>query len=149
MDANAAIDLIDKSGLRRSARGEHSAELIILTTALVVTYARPFVDTRGNAQLADRTVPGSILRVLTRPQRELHDFMIHLRQKEVAHSDVEVLDLSFRVFPGGDTAVSRTTKEPLCRQQLKSLRTIIRKLDHEIENQCESLRSMLPHYTWL
>ena len=149
LEASAAIDLIDRSGLRRSSHGEQPTELVILTTALVVTSARPFIDTRGNAQLADRTLPGSILRALTRPQRTLHDLVIHLRQKEIAHSDAEVLELSFRVFPGGDSAISRTTRDPLYRRELKSLRSIIRKLDREIEHQCETLRSKLPHHIWL
>ena len=145
-EALACIDLIDRSGLKRAGSGSHPLELIILTTALVVSYARPFVGTRGSGELADRVLPGSILRPLTRTQRELHDLMIHLRQKEIAHSDVEVLELSFRLFPGGESSIFRTTRDPLYRRELDSLRPIIGKIEKQIELQCDELRQLLPHF---
>lgn len=148
-EAKAAIDFIDRSGLHRDKGGNHPIGLIILTTALVVSYARPFIAVRGNSDLADSAMPGSVLRVLTKKQRQLHDLIVHMRQKEVAHSDAEVLELSFRVFPNGDSAISRTTRDPFLRRELSMLRSIIRKIDAEIEKRCDALRHILPHDTWL
>jgi hypothetical protein len=148
-EAAAAVDLIDRSALHRDKSGNHPTDLIILTTALVVSYARPFIDTRGKSDVADRVVPGSILRVLTKKQRELHNLIIYMRQKEVAHSDAEVLDLSIRVFPNGDSAISRSARDPLYRRELTILRSIIRKLNAEIEQQSSTLRLALPHHIWL
>ena len=145
----SAIDLIDKSGQKRSSHHAHPIELVMLTTALVVTYARPFVDTRGSNHLAGRVLPGSILRTLTRKQRELHELMIHLRHKEIAHSDAEVLELSFQAYPDGESTISRTARDPLYRKELDSLRPIIGNIEKEIEHQCETLRLVLPHHTWL
>src|SRR5665647_3948838 len=64
-EAKAIIEEIMKSNLRFPRRKEPSPLLVALTTALVVSYARPFVNSRGQSAVAERTVPGSLLRVLT------------------------------------------------------------------------------------
>ena len=148
-EALAAIDLIDKSKLKRASRGAHPLDLVILTTALVVSYSRPFVDTRGSKDLAERTLPGSILRTLTRSQRNLHNMLINMRQKEIAHSDAESLELSFRIFPGGESAIWRTARDPLYRKELNSLRVVIGKIEREIDRICNDLGIRLPNQTWL
>ena len=148
-EAIAAIELIEISGLKRASRGDHPLDLIILTTALMVSYARPFVDTRGKDELADRTLPGSFLRTLTRPQRELHDHMIYMRQKEIAHSDADAIGLTFRLSPTSESSISRTARDPLYRKDLQSLRVIIRKIERQIDRTCLALAKTLPHDTWL
>lgn len=72
-EAKAAIDEVLNSKLLYPRRKEPNALLTALTTALVVSYARPFVNSRGQSAIAERTVPGSLLRVLTARERELHD----------------------------------------------------------------------------
>jgi len=148
-EALATIELIEISGLRRNSRGDHPIDLIILTTALMVSYARPFVDTRGKDELADRTLPGSFLRTLTRRQRELHDHMIYMRHKEIAHSDADAIGLTFRLSPSSESSISRTARDPLYRKDLNLLRVIIRKFEREIDCACSALAKTLPHHAWL
>lgn len=122
--------------------------LLALNTALVVAYARPFVNSRGNS-VADRVVPGSLLRVLNSAERELHETLIAQRNKEVAHSDADFLDLFLEVFPEGDGAILKATRQPMKRVALRTLQRILLKLDREIESRCEELRPILPSRVWL
>ncbi len=119
-----------------------------LTTALIVSYARPFVPSRG-LSIAEKAVPGSLLRRLTADERKSHDLMIDLRNREVAHSDADRLEITIRAFPGGDFFVLRTTRAPFLRKDLQHLRRIVVKLEKELDLQCEALRSELPHHVYL
>jgi len=148
-EAKATISEILESGLRRPHSERPSPLLMALTTALVVSYARPFVNSRGGSEIADRTVPGSLLRTLTSKQRKLHDSVVEMRNREVAHSDADVLELMLELFPEGDGAISRVTRDPLLKADLRALDRIIDKLTDAIELRCEYLRSKLPHNVWL
>ena len=148
-EARAAITKIYELDLRRPRRKQADPLLVALTTAMVVSYARPFVHSRGQGEVADRTVPGTLLRVLNSDERAFHDFLIRMRNREVAHSDAEQLELYLRVFPDGDGGISRVPRYPLYRTELKALRKIIVKLDAEIERLCEVLRRSLPHEVWI
>jgi len=148
-EAKATIEEILKSNLPYPRRKEPSALLIALTTALVVSYARPFVNSRGQSAVAERTVPGSLLRVLTPRERELHNALVDMRNREVAHSDADVLELSITLFPNGDGGVSRAPRHPLRRIELRALNRMIEKLTDEIERLCDGLRTQLPLNVWL
>jgi len=148
-EAKATIEEVLKSNLPFPRRKEPSALLTALTTALVVSYARPFVSSRGQSAVAERTVPGSLLRVLTFRERELHDALINMRNREVAHSDADVIDLSIDLFPGGDGGICRVARHPLRRIELRALHRMIEKLTVEIERRCEELRKELPSNVWL
>lgn len=126
-----------------------SAKLEALTSALVVTYARPFVNTRGESTVAEKTVPGSLLRGLTKLQRELHDRIISMRQKEVAHSDADILDIALQLNPDGDDGICVYARCPLSNQQLWSLQLMIKKLVAAIDRRCGELRLLLPVNVWL
>jgi len=119
-----------------------------LTTALVVNYARPFVTSRGQS-IAERTVPGSCLRVLSADERESHEALLEIRNQQVAHSDADVLEMSIEVFPDGDGGVCRVVRSPFRRTELRHIRRIVTKLEDEIERNCEELRPHLPHHVWL
>src|SRR4051812_19229513 len=71
-----------------------SALLMAMNTALVVSYARPFVQSRGQSEVAEKAVPGILLRGLTARERDIHEALITMRNKEVAHSDADILDMS-------------------------------------------------------
>ena len=125
-----------------------SGLLLALNTAIVVAYARPFVSSRGES-IAEKAVPGSLLRVLSSEEREFHDRLAELRNKEVAHSDADFIELAIEVFPEGDGGVLRATRQPLRRPALRVLLRMIEKLEREIESRCEQLREHLPHNVWL
>lgn len=148
-EAKAAIDEILASNLKVSSRKLPSALHLSLTTAVVVAYARPFVNSRGQSVIAERTVPGSLLRVLTSRERELHEIVIDIRNREVAHSDADIVELSIILHPGGHGAIYRSTRNPFGRAELRTLRRIVEKLEREITRRCEELRTILPGNAWL
>lgn len=123
--------------------------LTSLTTALVVAYARPFVQSRGNTDIAERTVPGSILRVLSSNQRALHDHLIEVRHREVAHSDADILEISLKLHSFGDGSISRVVRSPYRRRELRAIHQIIEKIERELDARCSDLRSELPLEVWL
>jgi len=149
-EAKAALDEILRARIPIPRRDRPPPLLLSLTTALVVAYARPWIDSRGQS-VADRTVPASLLRSLTSNQRKAHDFLLYLRNKEIAHSDADILDLHLRLHPDGlgHSAILRTSREAFTRADLKYIRRIIEKLAKEIELRCVDLRSTLPNDVWI
>lgn len=147
-EAKAALDEILNARIPIPRRDRPPPLLLSLTTALVVAYSRPWVYSRGQS-VAERTVPGSLLRSLTSQQREAHDFLIDLRNKEVAHSDADILDLHLQLYPDGHSAILRTSREAFRRSELKYIRRIIEKLEAAIERRCEQLRAELPNEAWI
>lgn len=130
-------------------RKQPSPLLMAMNTALVVSYARPFIHSRGQSTIADKAVPGVLLRSLTANEREAHDAIIALRNKEVAHSDADALEMYLDVFPGGDGAIVRTGREPFRRPELRFILRLITKLESALNDRCEELRRELPHNVWM
>jgi len=126
-----------------------NALLMAMNTALVVSYARSFVQSRGQSDVAEKAVPGVLLRNLTAREREMHEALITMRNKEVAHSDADVLDMSLDLFETGDGAIFRSAREPFRRQVLRSILKLIRKLEDALHHRCEELRKELPHNVWI
>lgn len=148
-EAKGAINEIVARKLRRPTTYKPRPLLQSLTTALVVAYTRPFVMSRGTSTVADRTVPGSLLRVYTSAERAFHEELITMRNREVAHADADVLQISLEVFPEGHGGICRVSREPLSRPQLRMLLQMIEKLEEELERRFEELRNKLPHNVWL
>ena len=63
-----------------------------LLTALVVSYARPFMKSRGKTMLPK--LPSGYLEVLSEEQKKLHKNLVDLRNQTQAHSDSKALDIS-------------------------------------------------------
>jgi hypothetical protein len=147
-EASATIQQIIGFDLRRPPKGESNPLLVMLTVALVISYARPFVNSRGEASIADRTVPGSLLRVLNSADRGLHHHLLRMRNQEIAHSDAEMLELSLKLVVGGDIGIERLPRNPLYRAELYQLRRMISRLIGEIDRLCDSLRQNLPLGVW-
>ena len=122
--------------------------LLALNTALVVSYARPFVSSRGTS-FAAKALPGSLLRTFTSEEREFHDELIQLRNREAAHTDADFLELSMEVFEGGDGGIFRATRAPLRRSAIRALQKMLAKLEDAIESRCEELRLRLPQNVWM
>lgn len=125
-----------------------SGLLLALNTALVVSYARPFVSSRGTS-VAEKALPGSLLRSFTSEEREFHELLIQLRNREVAHTDADYLELSIEVFEDGDGGIFRAIRAPIRRPPLRLLLRMIAKLERAIESRCEQLRSRLPQNVWM
>ena len=147
-EAKAALDEIWCQRIPLPRRSLPPPLLLSLTSALVVAYARPWVYSRGQS-IAEKTVPASLLRTLTSGQRALHDYLVDLRNQEIAHSDADILDLHLRLLSGGDSAILRISRDGFTRAQLKAIRRVIEKLLAAIEERCEELRLTLPLYTWI
>lgn len=148
-EAKAAVtELLDRRiPLPRSK--PPSALLLSLTTGLVVAYARSFIHTRGQSVVAERAVPGSLLRGLTARERELHEALLDLRNKEVAHSDAEILDISIRLHVDGDGAIFRNIRAPFSMATLRAVLHLVEKLESALDQRCEELRTELPLEVWL
>lgn len=147
-EAKATLDEILHARIPIPRRAPPPPLLISLTTALVVAYSRPWVYSRGQS-IAERTVPALLLRSLTSRQRKAHDFLVNLRNKEVAHSDADILDLHLRLYSEGHSAIFRTSREAFRRSELREIRRIIEKLEAAIERRCEELRADLPNGAWI
>jgi hypothetical protein len=148
-EARAAINEIIVRKLPYPRSRGPSPLLQALTTSLVVSYARPFVNTRGQSSVAERTVPGSLLRVFSSSERAFHDRLMDMRNREAAHTDADTIDVSIEIFPDGDGGVCRVSRNPLRRFELRALVGMIEKLEGEIEHRCEELRGLLPQHVWL
>jgi hypothetical protein len=144
---DAASELLERR-IRLPRTKPPAGLLLALNTALVVSYARPFVISRGSS-VAEKAVPGSLLRVFTSAEREFHDALIEIRNKEVAHSDADFIELFFEVFDGGDGGIFRQTRAPLRRPALRAIVRMVQKLERAIEVRCEELRVRLPQNVWL
>lgn len=130
-EAAATIDEILRRKLPLPRKNRPSPLLMALTTALVVSYARPFVNSRGQAALAEKSLPGSLLRALTSYERSFHEALIEIRHQEVAHSDADAMQLSLKLLGDGDHAILKVSREPFRRTDLRALRRIINKLLRE------------------
>jgi hypothetical protein len=148
-EARATIDELLQLNLPLPKKDRPSPLLMALTTALVVSYSRPFVNSRGQSAVAEKTVPGSLLRVLSSNQRAFHNYLIDVRNREVAHSDAEAMELSLKLYADGDSAVLRISREPLRKKELQALRRMVVKLEGEIERRCIELRQVLPISVWV
>jgi hypothetical protein len=148
-EAKATAEELLRARLPIPRKDLPSPLLMALTTALVVAYARPFVNTRGETKFAERSVPGSLLKVLTSKQREAHNYLINVRNREVAHWDAEKSEIYLKLYPDGHGAILRVARAPFLRSELKDIQRIIMKLMKEIDRRCEHLRHVLPLEAWM
>lgn len=148
-EATETIDEILRLNLPLPKKHHPSPLLMALTSALVVSYARPFINSRGHSAIAEKTVPGSLLRVFSSEQRAFHDILINLRNQEVAHSDAEAMEITLQIYPDGEGTIVRFGREPLRKSELRALRRMIMKLEKEIECRCAEIRQVLPLGVWI
>jgi hypothetical protein len=147
-EALATVDEILRARILIPRRDRPPPLLMALTTAMVVAYSRPWVHSRGQSA-AERTVPASLLRCLTSRQRQAHEYLIELRNREIAHSDADVADLHLRLFLDGESAIVWSAREAFRRAELLDIRRIIVKLQDAIEKRCSELRTVLPNHQWI
>ena len=148
-EAKATVDELLRARLPLPRQDPPSALLMALTTALVVAYARPFVNSRGESKFAERSVPGSLLSVLSSRQREAHNYLLNIRNREVAHSDADRSEIYLKLYPDGHGAIFRVARAPFLRSELRDIQRIITKLIKEVDRRCEELRRVLPLQVWI
>jgi hypothetical protein len=81
-----------------------------VSTAIIVTYARPFSvnrDRNNKRELADQ----KYVDALDSPNRTVHDRIINLRNRAFAHSDAEYHNVKVELTEGG--GVSTLATDPL------------------------------------
>jgi hypothetical protein len=148
-EAKATVEELLRARLPLPRQDPPSALLMALTTAMVVAYARPFVNTRSESKFAERSVPGSLLRELTSRQREAHNYLLNVRNREVAHSDADKSEIYLKLYPDGHGAILRVARAPFLRAELRDIQRIITKLMKEVDRRCEELRGVLPLEVWI
>jgi hypothetical protein len=148
-EAKATVDELLRARIPLPRSKPPSALLMSLTTALVVAYARPFVHSRGQSSFAEKTAPGSLLKVLSSTEREAHEYLLRVRNREVAHSDAESSEIYLKLHAHGDGAIFRVARSPFLRKELSTIRRMITKLETEVDRRCEELRAVLPHEVWM
>tara|TARA_R110002072_G_scaffold34164_6_gene102538 strand:+ start:470 stop:1075 length:606 start_codon:yes stop_codon:yes gene_type:complete len=64
-----------------------------LSSALIVAYSRPF---SGNDKSSKNSIPDlnkNVIKILNTNEKELHNSLIKLRNKAIAHSDSDIIDI--------------------------------------------------------
>ena len=148
-EAKGIVEELLRARLPLPRNNPPDALLMALTTALVVAYARPFINTRGESKFAERSVPGSLLRNLTSRQREAHNYLLNIRNREVAHSDADKSEIYLKLYADGHSAILRVARAPFLRSELKDILRIITKLLKGLDRRCEELRNALPLEVWM
>lgn len=113
--------------------------VIALNMATMVSYARPFLDSKG--ELAHNRLPGKALRILNAEEKEVHDIVIKGRNTIMAHSDADanlsiplVMDLGHRniIVPKNASAYAA----PL---RLETMQVLC-DMSHKLQEYCFELR---------
>ena len=148
-EAKATVEELLRARIPHPRSKPSSPLLMSLTTALVVAYARPFVPSRGQSNFAEKSAPGSPLRVFSSTERETHEYLLRVRNREVAHSDAESSEIYLKLYPDGHSAIFRAARSPFLRKELHAIHRMITKLEKEVDRCCEELRVIFPHQVWM
>jgi len=119
---------------------EQNHQLVIsLNTAAIVSYARPFLESKG--ELAHNRLPGKVLRILNAEEKEVHDIVIKSRNTIMAHSDADenlaiplIMDLGHRkVIVPKNASVYAAPLKPVTMQVLCDM-------SYKLQEHCFELR---------
>lgn len=115
-----------------------------LTTAAVVSYARPFVGSLGTHE-AVAMLPGKCLRVLEPEERSFHMRVIAARNAEYAHSDTDAHRVTVMVRPGTVRRASyRRAAETWLQPHMVTMVTIVQKLLDWVDQERWAVHARLP-----
>ncbi len=148
-EAKATVQELTDRRIALPKNGIPNGLLMALTTALVVSYSRPFINSRGQSEIADKTVPAILLKSFTSKERSIHEEILSIRNKEVAHADVDILEISIKLHEGGHSAIFRNVRSPFTHSELKLILKMIEKLKQSFDSRCEELRTQLPLDAWM
>jgi hypothetical protein len=121
--------------------GEHaSLEAKALDVALVVTYSRPFKRNYGFGDV--KPMMQRAMNSYSSVQRELHDRIIEMRDREYAHADSDAHDVQV-YFNELFTFSKQVTREPIQHFEIKMLIQMCQNLSTSIDEQIVEFRSAL------
>jgi len=90
------------------------------TTALVISYARPFTESRGWPRIPKRLVP------YDQEQKALHERILTLRNEVYAHTDVEKRDVRPSKILGRPSAIEMLPSMRLSKEETEKILQMIR-----------------------
>jgi len=103
------------------------------TTALVVSYARPFTESRGWPRIPRRLVP------YNQEQKALHKRILTLRNDVYAHTDVEKRDVRpFKIY-GQPSAIEMLPQMRFTKEETERIIQMIRLANEAISNRLTQL----------
>lgn len=127
--ADCAEQILQRNLHSVTAR-EDKRLLRCLNTALIVSYVRPFSSNRGGPDVR-KALPAEYLEALSDEQRQLHDQLVALRNRDHAHSDPLGRSASVGVERLGDgvsaITLGRDAFAPLTRQQTERVAELIQR----------------------
>jgi hypothetical protein len=130
--------------LAEAASKENFLERQAWSTALVVSYARPFSRNLSAAAATRQLNLGTIGVQLTSAERALHDRIIALRNTEIAHSDTDAHSTEITIRNGVAHPLSRATWHPLPPPDVRGLASLIEKLRRNLSAAHMRLQAQLP-----
>lgn len=133
---------------------DEDARLILkgLSLAMVVSYARPFLNSRSDGTWpTTQRIQERVLKGLSQEERHLHDRIIALRNQELAHSDASAhaVKLTLRTPADGSSerigiGLKRRAGQPLSLDDTTRLHELISKLLGAVLQQRSRLQEHLP-----
>jgi hypothetical protein len=84
--------------LHEKYHGANAEVLRGLNCSMVLAYTRPFCGAQARRAEPVLPLPGKVLRVLTREERQLHDSVMRSRHKFLAHTDADAVALETLVL---------------------------------------------------
>jgi len=145
--AAAFASAIDSASLYSQPHAEHNRVLIGLTTALVVSYSRPFSKNNpGSTFAATRSLSDAFVAkyLPNQDERDIHDKVLTLRDRQFAHSDADVFNINIALHAGGARWRHDFVTTPLPRAEFDALRRAIDNLTIGIHKEQDELAKQLP-----
>lgn len=122
-------------------RGRVYERQAAFTISLVISYCRPFTNSRGLPIIPNRLMPFTSL------QHKLHSKILSLRHQLYAHSDGN----KYKVTPVGDTlfraSIFSSNPFMLCKSDLKHLSSMINKMLKQFRLEQQELESYIILHT--
>ncbi|MFL6197715.1 MAG: hypothetical protein ACJ76J_00925 [Thermoanaerobaculia bacterium] len=144
-EARAIAHLILDLNLHSRPKEPLDVENRALSLAAVVSYGRAFVESKSEGSvLVASVMPKSVLQRLSREERELHNKLLDLRHKQLAHSDMGPVGLKIGLIKDGDFSMYEVTRVPLSRKEVSLVKKMTEDLIEELLERQEELRKMLP-----
>lgn len=139
--------------LENELHGNKSADVVLngLSMALVVSYARPFLNNKDSESFPATSKPRlNVNRILNETEKKHHEELINLRNTELAHSDSGSHETkqSLRTPSVGAERISITLQRrvgmALTKGQTELTLLIVKKLIEEVMKLKQELRAVLP-----
>ena len=149
--AGSVSSYIIRKGLHDASCQEPHFLLEALNCSMIISYCRPFSgnDKRTSKNIPD--LPGNFVNVLNSEERDIHQVVMNDRNRVLAHSDSEALDVLPVVWKINDdnemiTPVKNWGLSPLTREATIIFSSAAKKLFQEVLRRREVLEPELKKY---